>query len=114
LKPPINRKLVSADHVVRGNRDAREVGQNVVKVLAVGNSEKRPINKEIIDRLERTFAPQQGLWIVKGEGREVSAMVIPFQDRLIAILGAGGRAVPLVMSDEDMVHIREFFGIEKK
>jgi hypothetical protein len=41
LKPPINRKLVSADHVVRGNRDAREVGQNVVKVLAGGNSEKR-------------------------------------------------------------------------
>jgi Arc-like DNA binding domain len=84
------------------------------RIAAAAGRNGVPINKEITDRLERTFAPQQGLWIVKGEGREVSAMVIPFQDRLIAILGAGGRAVPLVVSDEDMVHIREFFGIEKK
>jgi Arc-like DNA binding dprotein len=84
------------------------------RIAAAAGRNGVPLNKEIIDRLERTLAPQQGLWIVKGEGREVSAMLVPFQDGLIAILGAGGRAVPLVVRDQDMVHFREFFGIEKK
>jgi hypothetical protein len=69
-----------------------------------------PINKEIIDRLEQTFAPTQGVWLVSGAAQ---AMVIPFEDKLIAILGHGGQAVPLAVSDEDMGKVREFFGIKK-
>jgi hypothetical protein len=69
-----------------------------------------PINKEIVDRLEQTFAPQHGLWMVSGERR---AMVIVFDDKLVAILGPGGRAVPLGIKDADMALVREFFGIEK-
>jgi hypothetical protein len=66
------------------------------------------LNKEITDRLEGAFAPSQGLWLMAGAAK---AMVIVFDDKLVAILGPGGRAVPLGIKDADMVLVREFFGL---
>lgn len=80
------------------------------RIAAAAGRNGVPINKEIVDRLEQTFAPTQGVWLVSGESR---AMVIPFEDKLIAIFGPGGQAVPLPVNDKDMGLIREFFGIKK-
>jgi hypothetical protein len=69
------------------------------------------MNTEIIHRLERTFGPDEGTWLVHGDFR---ARLLAWQDKVLLVLGERSSPVTLTAEPDDMAAIKEWLGARDK